>query len=103
MPARMWGSKCSVLFNKPSLLIGHAKAPRVCGGAVVMHSISMLWRSAHPSAVERRLKSEAFSSRARIIATDEMADWLDAAPAGTKVRMKRGLITSLLDGQIRIL
>jgi hypothetical protein len=48
-------------------------------------------------AIERRVKSEAFTKNARIIATGEMADWLEAALAGTKVRMKVRLLFGTIE------
>ena len=39
-------------------------------------------------AIERRVKSAALDDYARVMATGEMADWLESVPAGTKARMK---------------
>jgi hypothetical protein len=43
-------------------------------------------------AIERRVKSPVLDDFARVVATGEMADWLESTPAGTKVRMKIRLL-----------
>jgi hypothetical protein len=49
-------------------------------------------------AIQRKVKFEALGSYPRVIATGEMADWLETAPVGTKVRMKIQLLFGKAEG-----